>query len=405
MLSFFNELLEEPPSQLINEFDMRHLIISISLALPFCALAAEEPVTAAQPKELKIYFGRGVTRSSIHAFADQFLAEKGINIVDVQTPKPQEDMNADIYCNSHELLWDLYTKGLLQPIHPSANIRSESFTLGWDALSSKGQYYGYPLAMETTVLVYNKDLIDTVPKSFEEFAELDIQLKKSKQISAIDWNYTNSRLSWTLMSAGGQLIFGRDENNNFDPNQNGANTPNAIAGAIFIKKWVDQSILPPLSTEGTAEKRFADGKVAAILIEPSSWVYLKGSSINWGIAHLPTINGLKATPLMNAWGCAIATKADTNIAKNFIEEYLLKRETLTALFRARSGGLSTQKEVFNKHEGQLMFKIINGGRPIPASEATERFWTNMDAALLRIIEGESPYKALDEAAENIARKP
>ena len=50
-----------------------------------------------------------------------------------------------------------------------------------------GKLIGYPVSVESLSLIYNKDLLPTPPKSWEEMAALDKQLR-AKGKSAIMFN-------------------------------------------------------------------------------------------------------------------------------------------------------------------------------------------------------------------------
>ena len=59
--------------------------------------------------------------------------------------------------------------------------------------------------MEALSLIYNKDLIKTPPKSWEEIPALDKERAKGK--SAIMWNLQEPYFSWPLLAAAGGYAF------------------------------------------------------------------------------------------------------------------------------------------------------------------------------------------------------
>ena len=67
--------------------------------------------------------------------------------------------------------------GLLVPIHPSKRVRDEIDESAWKAFTYKGKVWGYPLAMSVG-LVVNRDLVKTVPTTFDEVMALDKELAK-----------------------------------------------------------------------------------------------------------------------------------------------------------------------------------------------------------------------------------
>lgn len=382
------------------------IILCVFLFLPWFTWASENSSQAGVDPILKVHFGRGITRGAIQAAAEKFQQDRGIDMHDVLTENIDEGLESDIFCGSHDEIWRLAANGFIQPINPSSTIRTETVMIGWDGMTFGSQSFAYPLAIEATVLVYNVDLLDTAPKSFEEIPLLNKRLLATKNVSAIAWDYTNPQLSWSILAAGGSPMFERGKSGVIDPVRNNISSKSAVTGAKLIKDFVDQNLLPQVVADNSVETLFTEGNVAAILVGPNSWAQLHDSGIAWGVAPIPKIKGKKATSVVNVWGCAIAKDTDAAIATDFIENYLMQDDTLISLFNARSGGVPTQKNAFHyfwkSDDIRGLYSIINDGKPIPASEAAERFWINLSEALKLIVNGSPIQKTLKEASKKTA---
>ncbi|MCV4802695.1 extracellular solute-binding protein, partial [Escherichia coli] len=81
--------------------------------------------------------------------------------------------------------------GLLQPVSPSKKVQADIDPLGWKAFTVGGKVWGYPISIEAVALVYNKDLVPTPPKTFEEVIALDKKLSAQGK-KAILWDYNNT---------------------------------------------------------------------------------------------------------------------------------------------------------------------------------------------------------------------
>lgn len=93
-------------------------------------------------------------------------------------------------------------------------------------------------------LIYNRNLIQEPPTSFDEVEVLDHELAR-KNIKAINWDYTNPYYTWPLLSAGGAYAFAGDGRGNFNGRKTGVNAPGAIKNLQLLQVWVHKRVLPP----------------------------------------------------------------------------------------------------------------------------------------------------------------
>ena len=72
-------------------------------------------------------------------------------------------------------------------------------------------------------LIYNKALVPTPPKSFDEVIALDRELSAQGK-KAILWDYNKSFFTWPLLAGPGGYIFGSDAKGNLDAARQSAST-------------------------------------------------------------------------------------------------------------------------------------------------------------------------------------
>ena len=78
---------------------------------------------------------------------------------------------------------------------PNTATKAKFEQFAWDAMTVDGKTYGYPVAVEAVSLIYNKDLLPNPPKTFEEIAKIDEDLKKNGK-RAIMWAYDTPYFSY-----------------------------------------------------------------------------------------------------------------------------------------------------------------------------------------------------------------
>ncbi|GAM64490.1 maltose/maltodextrin ABC transporter [Vibrio ishigakensis] len=145
---------------------------------------------------------------------------------------------------------------------------------------------GYPLAIETPSLIYNKALIQEAPKTWEELVEINKQMQaQGKQ--AIMWDIKNAYFTWPMISASGAYAFKTTETG-YDANDTGVNNAKGVQGLQFLVDMVNQGVVNPDMDYSVAEAEFSKGNVAMTINGPWSWGNLDRMGVDYGVAVLPT---------------------------------------------------------------------------------------------------------------------
>ena len=101
---------------------------------------------------------------------------------------------------------------------PRKTVKDDIDPTAWQAFTVDGKIWGYPLSVEAVGLIYNKELVPTPPKSFDEVITLDKKLS-AKGKKAILWDYNNTYFTWPLLAANGGYVFARKADGTYDPGQ------------------------------------------------------------------------------------------------------------------------------------------------------------------------------------------
>lgn len=369
---------------------------------------------AAEAGSLLIWINGDKGYAGIAKIGEEFTKKTGIKVT-VEHPddaplKFQQAASAgkgpDIWIWPHDRIGEWISGGLLQPLNPSKEARNAIQPLAWNAFTVGGKTYGYPMSIEAISLIYNKDLVPTPPKTFDEVMALDKKLKASGK-QAILWDYTNTFFTWPLLAAGGGFPFAIKDDGNYDATKTGVNNAGAVAGVETLMKLIDGGAMAKGAGYSEMESGFAKGTVAMMINGPWAWDNAKKAKINFGVAPIPSVNGKAASPFIGVLG-AMISKASPNrdIAVEFIENNMLTLNGLKTINAAVPLGTPANKAFFNELKSdpniQATMASAQAGKPMPSNPEMGRYWSSMKTALENITQGRQSVKeGLDAAAKRI----
>ncbi len=316
----------------------------------------------------------------------------------------------DIFCWPHDRIGEWAKAGLLTAIRPGKKLREENEEAAWKAMAYRGKLWSYPIAIETTGLIYNKALVPTPPATFDELIALDKQLQAQGK-RAILWDYNKSFFSWPLLAGAGGRVFDRDAQGEYDAEKVGVANAGALAGAQMLERLVKQGHMPKGARYSEMETGFARGQVAMMISGPWAWDNARRAKIDFGVAAIPAVvPGQPSKPFVGVLGCMVSAPSKLkDIAVEFIENHLMRPEALKILDADVPIGVPANKAFYAELAVNPLIKAsmdnARAGEPIPNIPEVGRFWTAMDAALEAITNGlQSPQDALAGAAGRMLLK-
>jgi maltose/maltodextrin transport system substrate-binding protein len=385
-----------------------------------CALAALIclPAFAAEPGKLLVWINGDKGFNGLQKVGDEFTRRTGIpvKVEHPEDPTGQFDKLAgtgkgpDILLWAHDRLGGWIAKDLIAEVTPSARLRKEVVSVGWNAFTVKGKTWGYPVGAEAIMLLYNRKLLAKPPASFEEIPALDKRLAE-KGVKAIGWGYADAYFAWPLFAAGGGYVFQRQSNGSYDPNDIGVANPGALAGGRMLAALVGSGALPKGGmSQADAEKAMLAGKQAMWINGPWAWDALRKAGVDFGVAPLPTVQGKPARPFLGVLG-AMVVKASPNqaAATRFIEEALMSVDGLKTINADKPIGVPLNKKLFWELMSDEKIRIsmdgVTFGRAMPSNPEMSRFWPAFSAALKDIANGKDPVAAQTTAAAQMRATP
>lgn len=373
---------------------------------------------AADAPKLLIWINGDKGYNGLQKVGDTFAKESGVTVV-VQHPEGATDKfqaaaaagkGPDIFCWPHDRTGEWARSGLLVPIHPPKRVRDEIDESAWKAFTYKGKVWGYPLAIEAVGLVVNRDLVKTVPTTFDEVMALDKELVKQGK-KAILWDYNKSFFTWPMLAGAGGYVFGRTSSGELDPTVVGVNAPGAVAGANMLSRLIEEGYMPRGARYAEMESGFARGEIAMMITGPWAWDNARKAKINFSVAPIPSvIPGEPSKSFVGVLGCMIAAPSKVkDIAREFIENYMLRIEGLKTISANVPLGTPANKAYFAELSGDANIRATmenaRTGEPLPNIPELGKFFPAMDAALEAISQGrQSPKDALDGAAARMLVK-
>lgn len=296
----------------------------------------------------------------------------------------------DIIFWAHDRFGGYAQSGLLAEISPDKSFQEKLFPFTWDAVRFNGKLIGYPVSVESLSLIYNKDLLPTPPKSWEEMAAVDKQLR-AKGKSAIMFNLQEPYFTWPLLAAGGAYAFKKTDSG-YDVKDTGVDNAGAKAGMQFLVDQIKAKTLNADTDYSIAEAAFNKGQTAMTINGPWAWSNIDKSGINYGVTLLPTLNGKPSKTFVGVLSAGInAASPNKELAKEFLENYLLTDAGLDAVNKDKPLGAVTLKSFQQTLEkDERIAATMNNARSgdiMPNVPQMAAFWYAMRTATLNALSG------------------
>lgn len=307
----------------------------------------------------------------------------------------------DIVLWAHDRFGEWAAGGLLSPVNPSADFQAGILDSAWDAVSFDGKIWGYPVSVEAIGLVYNTDLVDTPPASFEELASMQMP----DGVSTILWDYNNTYFTMPMLMANGGYAFQKVDGS-FDGSDTGVNNDGAMMGGKVLRSLFDDGVLPEGVDYGVMDGAMAKGETAMVINGPWSWAGYQDAGINIAVAPIPTVNGMVSPAFLGVFSAAInAASPNADLAVELLENYMLTDDGL-ATWNANGhlGALADKSAGAAQTDPKVSATIANAetGIPMPSNPEMGAFWSAMGPALGNITSGAATVEdALNDAAARI----
>ena len=314
----------------------------------------------------------------------------------------------DIILWAHDRFGGYAQAGLLAELSPSKEFKDKFVDFAWDAENYNGKIIGYPVAIESLSLIYNKDLLPTPPKSWEEIVELDKKFKAEKK-NAIMWNLAEPYFTWPVVASNGGYVF-KFADGKYNTNDIGVNNEGSQKGLQFVVDMVKNKVINADMDYAIAEASFNKGETALTINGPWSWGNIEKSKINYGVAVLPTLNGKPSKAFVGVLSAGInSASPNKDLAVEFIENYLLTDDGLDQVNKDKPLGAVALKSYQDKlaKDPRIAATMENAknGEIMPNIPQIVALWYAEKSAISNAVSGRQTVKqALDDARARIQKQ-
>jgi maltose/maltodextrin transport system substrate-binding protein len=376
------------------------------------------PAFAWTDGELLVWMDSDRTRTLepiLKKFADQYSIkvhlESPQNITDSFPTAAQMGKGPDIVIWAHDKVGEWADAGLISHIDVNQETRAKYFPQAWEAVTHKENLWGFPIGLETVTLIYNKKLLDGAPpKSLCDLTALNDKIKQEHPgVASILWDYKSAYYSWGIFASAGAYIYAKTSDG-YDLSDVGVANPGAVTALSKILELVKSGVLPKSVSYSTAEDLMGQGKLAMMISGPWAWANLMKTGIDFGVAPVPGCDDKPSKPFVGV-SAAYINRASPNqdIAKEFIEDFLISADGLKAMNEAKPIGIpsliSLAEQMDQDNPLLKEMKIcVEQGQVMPNIPEMGRFWSAVGAALQLATNGQAPVQAaLQEAADNMRK--
>ncbi|MBP2169310.1 maltose/maltodextrin transport system substrate-binding protein [Erwinia toletana] len=309
----------------------------------------------------------------------------------------------DIIFWAHDRFGGYAQSGLLAEVNPDKALQDKIYPFTWDAVRFNNKLIGYPVAVESLSLIYNKDLLPHPPKTWEEIPALDKQLR-AKGKSAIMFNLQEPYFTWPVTAADGGYAFKKQADGSYSLKDVGVANAGSQAGLQFLVDLVKNKHLNADTDYAIAEAAFNKGETAMTINGPWAWGNIDSAKVNYGVTLLPGFKGKPSKPFVGVLSAGInAASPNKELAKEFLENYLLTDDGLAKVNADKPLGAVALKSYQEKlaKDPKIAATMENSqkGEVMPNIPQMSAFWYAERTAVLNAINGRQPVKAALEDAE------
>ena len=376
------------------------LVITLAICMSSCKKKAEESVSSASNFDTPVTLTVWESTNG----PDQFIKQAGaaytalhpnitIEYVNVELNDADDriaidgpaGIGADIFAASHDTLGKLVAGGHVLPTVNAEEVKSAVLGACVQAVTYDGTLYGYPISAETYALFYNKALISTPPKTWEDVAAFCEGYNNGDKYGFV-MDVANAYYTVLFTTSDGNRIFGADGTDSTAANLNSAASAKGLTFFASLRSILD--IPAATLTTRAANEMFQSGQAAMHISGPWNVKNFIDAGLDFGVAPLPSLPG-DMVPASSFSGTRVMyvsayTKHPT-LAADFAA-FLISPE-MQALRMELTGALpSIDIPSSSPHHGGFIIQL-DYAFPMPSVPTMGDFWGAMGAASANIWDG------------------
>lgn len=290
----------------------------------------------------------------------------------------------DILLWANDVSGELAQSGLIEPLDETPFLTDNFLPVSLKAFRYKGRLYGYPYAVESLALFYNKDMVKSAPATFEELVAKAREINNPKKNTyGFLYDIKTFFFSFPILNAKSGYIFGESANG---LNGKDVGIMGFEDGLSFLQNLSETGLVPTSTDRGISFQNFKEGKLAFTIDGPWAIKDLDASKVNYGIGVLPTYKNQVAKPFVGVHGFMIRRSSQNKLyAKELIEKYLLSPKGI-GLFYQFDNRAPARVDVLNELSAKderlgILKKSAENGVAMPNIPQMGSVWNAMGKAL------------------------
>lgn len=308
----------------------------------------------------------------------------------------------DVLVIPHDQVGGAVVQGLLSELKVDAKYMDSFTKPAVDAQTYEGKLYGIPKAVETIVLVYNKDILPKAPETFDDLIKVSKEQRAANKYGLLA-KFDEIYYSYGVVAGMGGYIFGQNANGSLNVNDIGLANQGTIDAVTFLKSFYADGLFPAGIVGETGanaiDSLFTEKKAAAVITGPWAFKPYQDAGVNYGVAPLPTLpNGEHMRSFLGVKGYSVSTySTQKDLAQQFIE-FINQPEYAKIRFE-KTGEIPPVKSLIDdpviKGDEKARAVAIQAGYavPMPSVPEMQEVWTPSNSALQLSVTGKQDVKA------------
>ncbi|HGY1015463.1 TPA: extracellular solute-binding protein [Aeromonas salmonicida subsp. smithia] len=308
----------------------------------------------------------------------------------------------DVLVIPHDQVGGAVVQGLLSELKVDAKYMDSFTKPAVDAQTYEGKLYGIPKAVETIVLVYNKDILPKAPETFDDLIKVSKEQRAANKYGLLA-KFDEIYCSYGVVAGMGGYIFGQNANGSLNVNDIGLANQGTIDAVTFLKSFYADGLFPAGIVGETGanaiDSLFTEKKAAAVITGPWAFKPYQDAGVNYGVAPLPTLpNGEHMRSFLGVKGYSVSTySTQKELAQQFIE-FINQPEYAKIRFE-KTGEIPPVKSLIDdpviKGDEKARAVAIQAGYavPMPSVPEMQEVWTPSNSALQLSVTGKQDVKA------------
>lgn len=326
----------------------------------------------------------------------------------------------DIIIGAHDWLGELVTNGLLEPMVLDEELLAKFAPAAIDAFTFDGTLYGLPVQQENVAFVYNPELVETPPTTWEEVMTLSEQIVAD---GTAEYGFIRQDGDpyhfFPIQTAFGGYVFGRDEAGNYLADDLGIDNKGSIAALAWFQGMVEAGLQPTGVDYDVMHGLFEAGDAAMMITGPWALERIRQSGIPYAVTNIPAgPDGTTAKPFFGAQGFMISAFSEQKeLAAAFLTEFVASEEIQITVTVGEEEVTATPMEIMGLGRPSAFLPALamstdpdfpafaEAGAealPMPAIPEMASVWSAWGDAVTLVAQGQaSAEEAFTTAAEQI----